>query len=89
MQKIGVFKCLQSYNNNSIKDNEFHHTYIVELKVPLHELTLQINEVDNVKLVTFDAFNTILNNIGKDNHFVPSNKAYYRIVLERIKDKFN
>jgi len=89
LQKIGVFKCFQSYNNNSINDNEFHHTYIVELKVPLHELTLQTNEVDDVKLVTFDEFNTILNNIGQDNHFVPSNKSYYEFVLESIKNKIS
>ena len=88
LQKIGVFKCFQSYNNG-IKDNEFHHTYIVKLKVPLDALTLQINEVDDVKLVNFDEFNTLLNNIGQDNHFVPSNKAYYEIVLESIKNKFN
>ena len=40
LQKIGVFKCLQSYNN-AIIDNEFHHTYIGELRVPLNKLKLQ------------------------------------------------
>src|SRR5690606_14659570 len=31
LQKIGVFECFQSYDNGII-DNEFHHTFIIELQ---------------------------------------------------------
>src|SRR5690554_46614 len=31
LQKIGVFPCFQSYDNGII-DNEFHHTFIAELR---------------------------------------------------------
>ena len=40
LHKIGVFDCFQNYPNGII-DNEFHHTYIAELKVNLSELTPQ------------------------------------------------
>tara|TARA_R110002111_G_scaffold49709_5_gene87530 strand:+ start:11781 stop:12338 length:558 start_codon:yes stop_codon:yes gene_type:complete len=83
LQKIGVFKCLQSYDNG-INDNEFHHTFISELKVQLSELIPQKEEVEALKLVSIDEFKSILNNIGANNHFVPSNKAYYEVVLKNI-----
>ena len=34
LKKIGIFECFQSYDNTII-DNEFHHTYIAELQCPL------------------------------------------------------
>lgn len=85
LQKIGVFKCFQSYPSG-IKDNEFHHTFISELKVSLSELTPQKEEVEDLKLVTLDTFQELINNIGKNNHFIPSNKSYYEFVLEQIHD---
>tara|TARA_R110000868_G_scaffold8478_4_gene43917 strand:- start:5653 stop:6207 length:555 start_codon:yes stop_codon:yes gene_type:complete len=83
LQKIGVFDCFQSYANG-IKDNEFHHTYIAELKVPLEKLIPQKGEVEALKLVTFKAFKKLLNQIGENNHFVASNKPYYQFVLDCI-----
>lgn len=83
--KIGVFKCFQSYDNG-IMDNEFHNTFIAELKVPPTELTLQKEEVETIKLVTFSEFESLINNIEDNgNHFVPSNKAYYSFILQEIK----
>lgn len=84
LKKIGIFKCFQSYPSG-IKDNEFHHTYIAELKVSISELTPQIGEVESLKLVSFETFKTLLDNIRENNnHFVPSNKTYYDFVLKAI-----
>lgn len=85
LKKIGVFNCFQSYANGII-DNEFHHTYIAELKVPISQLKLQENEVDDVKLVSFDVFDSLIMHIGKNNHFVPSNKHYYEFVLKSVRN---
>lgn len=85
LQKIGVFKCFQTYANG-IQDNEFHNTYIIELKVQISELTLQEDEVEALKLVSFNEFEKLISNIDKNNnHFVPSNKSYYEFVLRTIK----
>jgi isopentenyldiphosphate isomerase len=83
LQKIGVFECFQSYPNG-IQDNEFHHTFIAELKVSLAELTPQQEEVESLKLVSFKTFKDLLGSIGQNNHFVASNKAYYEFVLKSI-----
>ncbi len=86
LQKIGVFECFQSYPNG-IYDNEFHHTYIVELKTGLQQLTPQKDEVDDLKLISFDEFRALLKQSKTNNHFVESNAHYYIIVLDSIVKK--
>ena len=83
LQLIGIYKCFQKHSNVLI-DNEFHNTFIAKLKVPISNLSLQESEVASVKLVSFATFKNILEHIGENNHFVPSNKAYYQTVLEHI-----
>ena len=83
--KIGVSKCFQSYPNG-IVDNEFHHTFIAELETDPNHLEIDKNEVEAIKLVSLDTFQNLINNIGSDNHFVPSNKSYYQFVLQSIKE---
>ena len=82
--KIGVFECFQKYDNG-IEDNEFHNTFIAELKMPLSKLTPQPEEVEALKLVSFYEFETLLENSNTNKHFVETNRAYYLKVLESIK----
>ncbi|MFV9550728.1 NUDIX hydrolase [Algibacter sp. PT7-4] len=85
LKKIGVFECFKSYNN-TIFDNEFHHTFIAELKTPISKLKIQKEEVEAIKLVTLDKLKQLFNTIGNNgNHFVASNKPYYKLVAESIK----
>lgn len=84
---IGVFPCFQSYKNG-IEDNEFHNTFKCLLSVPLSTLMPQVEEVEALKLVSFNDFKALIDNIGIDNHFVPSNKKYYELVLQHIKKSF-
>lgn len=84
LKKIGMFKCFQSYPNGII-DNEFHNTYIAKLKAPLNDLIPQPEEVEDLKLVTFEEFETLLKNSETNNHFVASNRDYYHFVLNAIK----
>ena len=86
LQKIGVFECFQTYANGII-DNEFHNTYIGELKVLLSELKPQIEEVQALKLVSFDKFKNLLDHSEANGHFVPSNKSYYNYVLNSLHKK--
>jgi isopentenyldiphosphate isomerase len=86
LHKIGVFKCFQSYQTG-IKDYEFHNTFIAELKVNLSELQPQTEEVEALKLVSIATFQNLIATIGNNgNHFVPSNKAYYELVCNEIKN---
>ena len=83
LKPIGIFPCFQSYENGVV-DNEFHNTFLAELNVPISKLTPQVDEVEALKLVSIETFKKLIENIGENNHFVPSNKAYYETVLEHI-----
>jgi isopentenyldiphosphate isomerase len=86
LYKIGVFPCFQSYANGII-DNEFHHTFIAELKTELDTLKPQPNEVENLKLVSLEEAYSLLKNSDLNGHFIASNSNYYSIVFEAITNK--
>ncbi len=83
LKKIGVFPCFQSYDNGII-DNEFHHTFIAELYVPVSALIPQIGEVESLKLVSIYDFYELLEDSENSNYFVATNKGYYEKVMEEI-----
>lgn len=85
LSKIGVFECFQDYEFG-ISDYEFHHTYLYQLTVPVNQLTPQPDEVEALKLVPLETFSYFIQNAGKDNHLVSSNKAYYLKVLTAIRE---
>ncbi|WGD34307.1 NUDIX domain-containing protein [Olleya sp. YS] len=86
LENIGVFDCFQSYPNGII-DNEFHHTFIALLPVPLSKLTPQKDEVEDLKLVSISIFKKLLENSKTNGHFVASNYNYYQAVLQSITKK--
>jgi len=86
LNKIGVFDCFQSYDSGII-DNEFHHTFIAELKVNLSALIPQPKEVEALKLVSIKDFKQLLNNSEANGHFVASNYNYYLNVLNAVTKK--
>ena len=84
--KIRVAESFQNYSNNLI-DNEFHHTFISELKSDITQFKLDKNEVQAVKAISFKVFQQLIDTIGSNNHFVSKNKSYYQFVLDQIQDK--
>ena len=84
LTKIGIHKHVSTYANGSIQDNEFHHVFIAELKVMIEKLTPQEEEVEALKLVTFDEFRRLLKGSKTNNHFVETNKDYYELVIDNI-----
>lgn len=87
LTKIAIYCHEASYFNGTIKDNEFHHIYIAELKVPLTELVPQPSEVEALKLVTIDTFKELAANSSKNMHFVESNIDYYYFVASEIQNQ--
>ena len=86
LEKIGVYECFQSYSTG-IKDNEFHHTYIAKIDYTLNELTLDKNEVEQVKFVSIPQFRDLLENSDANGHFISSNMAYYLEVIDAIQNR--
>lgn len=88
LHKIGVYECFQSYENGII-DNEFHHTFISELKIPISNLKKNLNEVADLKLVSVTEFEALLKNSKNNSHFVSENSNYYNSFIDYLKRYLN
>jgi isopentenyl-diphosphate delta-isomerase len=78
--KIGT-RIHQVTHENGIQDNEHHHVFVAELKVPIQELTIQIEEVDAVQLFDLE----ILKNTEKHKNVLLSRfHEYYVSVYDKI-----
>jgi isopentenyl-diphosphate delta-isomerase len=78
--KIGT-RIHQVSHKNGIQDNEHHHVFIAELKVPITKLTIQIEEVDDVQLFDLE----ILKNTEKHENVLLSRfHEYYCSVYNEI-----
>lgn len=84
--RIGVFKSVQKHSDGLI-DCEFHHTYISELKVDLHQLRKQDSEVEKLALININQFEEkVLNDTSKRN-YVPHDTIYYQNIISAIKKR--
>lgn len=86
LNKIGIFKCFQSYSNG-IRDNELHNTFIAKIDVSITDLHPHPDEVESLKFVSINTFEKLLEKSGSNDHFIPSNRRYYLKVLEAIKSE--
>ncbi len=80
--KIGYRKD-EIIHPNGILDNEFKHIYLCKLQKELHELTMQVGEVDALAL--FD--NSILKDASKHGSFmVPNMNQYYDFIFDKLQE---
>lgn len=80
LYKIGTRKH-QINHANGIIDNEFHHVFITELTINMNKLTIQKEEVDEIKLFDLD---TLKNTKNLENVLVPRFHDYYCYVYDAI-----
>lgn len=78
--KIGT-RVHQVSHKNGIIDNEHHHVFIAELKVSLSKLTIQKEEVDDIKLFNLDV---LKNTKTLENVLLPRFHEYYVFVYNKI-----
>ena len=78
--KIGT-RIHQVSHENGIQDNEHHHVFIAELKVPLSKLTIQVEEVDDIKLFELSILKSTKN---LENILLPRFHEYYVSVYNNI-----
>src|SRR5690606_10764239 len=81
--KIGFHKSQQRHSENLI-DCEFHHIFISELKTSLKDLKLQESEVSDVKLISINDFEKVINTPPLSKDYIILDKAYYDTVLTAI-----
>ncbi|WP_299799964.1 NUDIX domain-containing protein [uncultured Maribacter sp.] len=87
LEKIGIFKSVKNHSE-VLKDNEFHHTFIAELKMPLNSLQKQDSEVEGLKLVSKKQLSSELKDVSKFN-YVPHDILYYETIQKEISHRIN
>jgi isopentenyl-diphosphate delta-isomerase len=80
--KIGT-RIHQVTHKNGIQDNEHHHIFIAELKVPVSALTMQEEEVAGLKLWNLTVLKQTKN---LENVLLPRFHEYYCAVYDKIID---
>jgi isopentenyldiphosphate isomerase len=78
--KIGT-RIHQVSHPNGIKDNEHHHVFIAELKVPVSKLKIQTEEVADVKLFDLSVLKDTKN---LENVLLSRFHSYYVSVYDKI-----
>ena len=68
--------------SDSILDNEFNHMYLVSYPVKIDKLTLQVEEVADVKLIPIKEFQKELRT--NYNDYVPHGSDYYKFIIKAI-----
>ena len=78
--KIGT-RIHQVSHPNGIQDNEHHHVFIAELKVPIEQLTIQKEEVAGIKLFDLSVLKETKN---LENVLLSRFHDYYCMVYDKI-----
>ena len=78
--KIGT-RIHQVSHPNGIRDNEYHHVFIAELKTPVSKLTMQPEEVAGLKLWNLKVLKETKN---LENILLPRFHEYYVTVYDKI-----
>ncbi len=86
LEKIGVFKSMQRHTNGII-DNEFHHTFLCKLKVPLAGLRKQDSEVASLQFISIQEFQEAVKHPECAKNYVPHHPSYYHTVLKAIEER--
>lgn len=82
LYKIGIFKSMQKHSH-VLMDNEFHHTFLCELKIPISNLNKQESEVEDLALFQLADFKSKVNHEDLDG-FVPHSTSYYKKIIGEI-----
>lgn len=72
---------------NGINDCEFQHVYLCELPVDVTVLKLQSEELEAVRLFSFEEINQCQLGKHKDFKIVPADMEYYSFIIQCVKDK--
>lgn len=83
LQPIGIHKSEIQHRHDYI-DNEFNHIYCCE-SLSSNTLSLQQEEVSDVKLIPLTTFATELDNPKTAANYVPYPKSYYELVINEIR----
>lgn len=69
---------------NGIKDCEFQHVFLIELKSPVEDLVIQEEEVDDIRLFNIEELQLCIEKVHPNFTIVPSDMNYYRFIIQQV-----
>ena len=86
LKPIGTHKEVHKISNNFV-DAEFHHIFLCELQTPLHGLTKQDSEVEDLNLIPLHQFAEETWGLANTAKYVPHGADYYKTIIQEIKKR--
>lgn len=83
LTRIAVRKNINNFPNGII-DCEFQHVYLSPLKTNIKDLILQQEEVEEVRLFSFQELEQCTKHTHPDFQIVPADMTYYRFVMDEV-----
>ena len=83
LHRIDVRKNVNIFPNG-ITDCEFQHVFLSELKTNAQNLQIQKEEVDAVRLFTFEEIHTCIQRKHTELSIVPADMSYYTFVMNEV-----
>jgi isopentenyldiphosphate isomerase len=80
---IDVRKNINQFSNG-ILDCEFQHVFLSELKIGLEDLVIQKEEVNDVRLFSFDEMEICMQQKHSEFKIVPADMFYYKFVMNKV-----
>ncbi len=80
---IDVRKNINQFSNG-IKDCEFQHVFLSDLKTGVKDLVIQKEEVDDVRLFSFEEMEICMQQKHSEFKIVPADMSYYKFVMDKV-----
>jgi len=80
---IDVRKNINQFSNGII-DCEFQHVFLSELKTGVKDLVIQKEEVDDVRLFSFEEMKICMQQKHSEFKIVPADMSYYKFVMDKV-----
>lgn len=84
LRRIGIYPSFFKHSEILI-DNEFHHTFLCELKTDFESLKKQKSEVKALALVPIARFEKEIDDEKHSGKYVPHSRDYYMSIIKGIK----
>ena len=88
LEEIGYFKS-EFIHRADLKDIEYHYTYLCNYNIDIEKLTIQEEEVAELRILSFSDFNKEVFESKDGFLFVPYGKKYYQFIIDQIKERIN
>lgn len=88
LMEIGTYSSTHRHSD-MLFDREFQYVYIVELKVPLDELKLQVEEVAELRLLPISELKMDVLSTKENARYVPYSQDYFNMVFKAVEQQIS